>query len=189
MVCSRLGATQVILTDHDEQSLTHMRQDCETNQVLANVCKLDWFNPPSSTSSSSSFFNSFNININNNNNNKNDDNDNIEELEELELVLVAGDVLYKHALIEPFFSTVDILFDQYLSINKIQTNPILPKLLLCHVPRAGVEHVEILASAKTHGLKVQEIGLQEWQKGNLLQSDFVPLDDTNRAKVYMMQRF
>ena len=34
MLCNRLGAEEVILTDNDVRSLTHMKQDCERNGVL-----------------------------------------------------------------------------------------------------------------------------------------------------------
>ncbi len=44
MLCSRLGARRVALTDHDPRSIAHMTVDVETNGVLnTSVELLDWY--------------------------------------------------------------------------------------------------------------------------------------------------
>jgi predicted nicotinamide N-methyase len=85
MICKRLGALKVILTDNDMRSITHMNDDCIRNNIDADIKVLDWYNPIED-------INSFELDkyyYNNNN-----------------IVIVAGDVLYKKMLIEPFFNTI-----------------------------------------------------------------------------------
>lgn len=91
MICSKLGASRVILTDHDIISINHMTNDCVTNamDISVSVKTLDWYNPqiseiglfdekpktvPSLPGSTNSKF-----------------------------TIVAGDVLYKKELLVPFF--------------------------------------------------------------------------------------
>ena len=43
MLCEKLGASKVILTDNDRRSLIHMESDIPLNNCGACVCSLDWF--------------------------------------------------------------------------------------------------------------------------------------------------
>ena len=105
MLCEKLGCQHAFLTDNDPQSLLHMHEDCPRNEIVhASVNPLDWFNPD---------INSLQLQP---------------LLESSKLVVVAGDVLYKHALIAPFFSTVC----QLLRLKPESC------MYLCHVPRAGM---------------------------------------------------
>jgi predicted RNA methylase len=178
MVCHKLGASRVWLTDHDERSLTHMKQDVVRNEVQAKVLKIDWFEPDSGfsglltsgwgTYSTSSSDNSV-----------------------AGLSLVAGDVLYKHALIEPFFATVAKVMNSSPSSSSTGDDSSdishdVIKLYLCHVPRAGVTHNDIQTAAQQHGLEVTIIPSEEWRRGAADNTEYVPEDDSNRAKVYVM---
>ena len=111
MLCKKLNANKVYLTDHDQCSLQHMLEDIQTNNVDVEVVKLDWFHFNKSMFSTE-FFTSNSLRI------------------------VAGDVLYKQILIEPFFTVIEQLL-------------LVPdsKMLLCHVPRAGVIHSDVIDAA------------------------------------------
>jgi hypothetical protein len=151
MVCSRIGCENVILTDNDDRSIKHMKQDCLKNKVQAEVKVLDWFSPD---------INSFDIAV---------------REESLNLCLLAGDVLYKHVLLEPFFTTVNLL----LGIKKGSF------MLLCHVPRAGVEHVIVIEVAIRLGLNIEEITITLEEKEHALK--YCPEEDVLRAKLYRIQ--
>ena len=82
MICKKLGAESVTLSDHDEISIKHMKEDLIRNEIEANVIHLDWYNPI------------IDLDVNKFQN----------------LVIVAGDVLYKHSLLcNWFYATVWIL--------------------------------------------------------------------------------
>lgn len=115
MICKKLNMNnEVIVTDHDNISLKHMYEDLKRNQLDSIIIKhLDWYHPniPELT----------NLNTESNN-----------------ILIVAGDVLYKHTLIDPFFNTIQIFF------NKYNTNITKVKMILCHIPRANVNHEQII---------------------------------------------
>jgi predicted nicotinamide N-methyase len=77
---SRLGASNVYLSDHDTKSLAHMRHDCASNNITAQVVLIDWFKPDLHM-----FTGSVNLRV------------------------IAGDVLYKADLIAPFMATARAL--------------------------------------------------------------------------------
>eukprot|EP00601_Ochromonadales_sp_CCMP2298_P031842 CAMPEP_0173339392 /NCGR_PEP_ID=MMETSP1144-20121109/8341_1 /TAXON_ID=483371 /ORGANISM="non described non described, Strain CCMP2298" /LENGTH=248 /DNA_ID=CAMNT_0014285299 /DNA_START=160 /DNA_END=903 /DNA_ORIENTATION=+ len=129
MMCKKLGAKDVILTDHDPISIANMVTDCAANDVVATVSRLDWYEP------------SF---------------DNWVSPTE-SVLIVAGDVLYKQALIKPFFATVTQLFAKFASAT----------MLLCHIPRAGVEQGEVVAAAQESGFVISEIARDLWSTGDL----------------------
>jgi predicted nicotinamide N-methyase len=151
MVCSRMGCENLILTDNDARSITHMKQDCLKNKVQAEVKVLDWFSPD---------INSLDIAMGPGS---------------LNLCILAGDVLYKQVLLEPFFTTVNLL----LGIKKGSF------MLLCHVPRAGVEHVIVLEVANRLGLNIEEITVTLEEKEHALK--YCPEEDVIRAKLYRIQ--
>ena len=150
MLCQKLGCGKVWLTDHDNRSLTHMRKDIVTNNVEAEVVELNWFDFDMTAHFSHQFFC------------------------ENEVVVVAGDVLYKNDLLTPFFSVAS-------SILQLPGS----KMLLCHVPRAGVEQETVKMTASSYNLSIIEIDEVEWKKGVCLAYS-IP-EDYNRAKLYMMQ--
>ena len=149
MLCKKIGAKRVLLTDYDDKSINHMNIDCNSNNIDAEVKVCDWFNPN---------INELLLDPN--------DLDNIR--------IVAGDVLYKSIILEPFWNTVKLLFS--LS-DKIQ-------MLLCHVPRAGVEHIHVQKAAISNGLSIKEIDPSLWRKGSCL--EYSPNDDNERAKLYLI---
>ena len=151
MLCKQMGAKRVLLTDYDEKSIKHMNNDCKLNEIDAEVKVCDWFN--------------FDINE------LDLDQSNINNIR-----IVAGDVLYKNIVLEPFWNTVKILFS--LS-NEIQ-------MLLCHVPRAGVEHDQVINAAITNGLSIIEIDPSLWRKGCC--TEYSPHDDNERAKLYLITK-
>lgn len=152
MLCKLLGAQTVYLTDHDEKSLNHMLSDIQRNKVDANVIRLDWFNPD------------------------------VKLLDDItssctvrELRLVAGDVLYKSALVMPFLALVHRL----LAVES-------SSLLLCHVPRAGVDHAHVLQACASVGLIVDVIPPESWRRGACL--EYCPHEDVERAQLYHIHR-
>ena len=151
MVCSRLGCAMLLLTDNDPRSISHMKSDCKSNAVEAIVCNLDWFSPDVS------FLNSGDISFTH------------------ELCVVAGDVLYKRILLEPFFMT---------SCSLLRTRN-QSCMYLCHVPRAGVGHSDVVDEAKKQGLLIEEIQSRTGQNDNARK--YCPDEDTDRAKLYRMQ--
>ena len=93
-----------------------MKKDCLTNDIASTVSVeiLDWYNLK------------------------------ISELGLFESIekpptftIVAGDVMYKKELIEPFFTTVKLLFNEYTQYYNSFDISIQPRLILCHIPRAG----------------------------------------------------
>jgi predicted nicotinamide N-methyase len=112
MLAARLGASMVQLTDWDHRSLAHMHSDAPVNRKMyldshdmrngnesASCCEctihhLDWYdpNPPDPWSVTET------------------------TKDCVDHHLVAGDVLYKHELLKPFFSTAALLLS--LARNK-----------------------------------------------------------------------
>lgn len=151
MVCSRIGCKRLLLTDNDPRSIKHMIQDCSQNKVLAEVKVLDWFSPD--------------INIL----------DISTSEESTKICIVAGDVLYKNVLLEPFFTTAQLL----LLVRKDSI------MFLCHVPRAGVDHSDVINMAQKMGLTIIEINLSSEEKQNTLK--YCPEEDIIRSKLYKIQ--
>ena len=157
MLCKRLGAGRVLLTDNDARSLRHMRQDCARNNVEAEVVALDWFSPnvgallppPPGTAAAGTTV--------------------------PPLLVVAGDVLYKQCLLEPFMATAR-------AILAAQVEGAEAQMLLCHVPRAGVQHEDVQAAACAAGLATAAVERQLWLRGSCL--EYCPAEDTDRAVVY-----
>jgi len=152
MLCKLLGARTVYLTDHDEKSLTHMQADIQRNNVDAQIVCLDWFNPDLSFLENLTMTSDSARNIR----------------------IVAGDVLYKQALVMPFLSLVRTLLVDEAAF-----------LLLCHVPRAGVEHVQVLEACTAVGLHVDVIPTAQWRKGASVQ--YCPPEDVERAQLYCIR--
>jgi len=170
MFCKDLGASKVVLTDHDERCIRHMNADSIRNRIEAFVEFLNWYQPHEAIE------NMMEAIINRN-----------------KLVLVAGDVIYKHALLDPFFNTVKLLLSAYISraenVNFDSTSPIL---LLCHVPRAGVTHEDVANMARSKGLFVEEVCESDWKrsidsaksKNSIECLSYCPLEDLNKAMLY-----
>lgn len=72
-------------------------------------------------------------------------------------VILAGDVLYKHELIAPFFETLRMLLLQLGGDVSSAAGGAVPAAAayLCHLPRAGVEHTHVRSALRTHGLRVR----------------------------------
>ena len=152
MMCKRIGALNVFLTDHDEISLDHMKSDAIRNRIEAGVVMFDWFKPeeglrllPLDKVGSSA-----------------------------QLLVVAGDVMYKGALLDPFFQSAKTIMGIHSS----------SQLILCHVPRAGVEHIQIVDKATEVGFVVEEIPKDMWNEGQCF--EYCETDDLERARLYRM---
>lgn len=92
------------------------------------------------------------------------------------VTIVAGDVMYKRDIISPFMDVVDLVLSKYRNAE----------LLLCHVPRAGVEQAEIVATFTARGFQVECICLNEWREGECLQ--YTTPDDLDRAALYCVKK-
>jgi hypothetical protein len=162
MLCQRLGSASVFLTDHDQRSLNHMAADIVTNSIEnTTVHKLDWFQIDDCERILPSV---------------------IDRLVTATSVrIVAGDVLYKNVLLAPFFSTVKKLFH---TINAFTTGTSKEpcKMLLCHVPRAGVDQSDVVSAAHSASLQVRIIDEVDWKKGCVV--EFSVPEDYNRAQLY-----
>jgi predicted nicotinamide N-methyase len=146
MICKKLGAKEVILTDHDPISIANMVTDCTTNDVVATVERMDWY----------AYEPKFDWAV----------------APTERVLLAAGDVLYKQALIKPFFTTVTQLFAKFPTAT----------MLLCHIPRAGVEQGEVVAAAQECGFVISEIPRELWSTGDLF--EYCEPDDLARARLY-----
>ena len=159
MLCKRLGCATATLTDHDQRSIDHMTLDVVRNDIDCSVVKLDWYE--------------------------------YNEEETFRLVgrgvsectseavvpvrIVAGDVLYKDVLIEPFFTVTRSL----LSLEGSE-------MLLCHVPRAGVEQQRVVDACGEYGLCVSKVAHDEWKKGIVI--EYSTPDDYERAELYIIKK-
>lgn len=154
MLTKRLGATKVLLTDHDQRSLDHMVLDLEANSVSDTIVeRLDWFQLDGVASLVGNFS------------------------ADSEFRVVAGDVLYKRVLLQPFFLTCQ-------TVMRLGVHLAHPKLILCHVPRAGIEHADVVATAQSFGFVVDELSPELWRKGCVIEN--CPAEDYDRARVYVM---
>ena len=153
MVCKLIGASTVILTDHDSVSINHMVLDSQRNGVDVSVRYLNWYDPKLDVLPTSSLENNGG-----------------------DLLVVAGDVLYKQPLVEPFFETVRLLLS---SSNLV---PVYSRrMLLCHVPRAGVTHEIVMDGAAAAGLVAVEVLPDDWKRGDCCR--YCDADDLLRAKL------
>lgn len=144
MIASKLSAIQVYATDHDQLSIDHMKLDCQNNHISnVEVMKLDWFAPECPVFDSN-----------------------------CQLRILAGDVLYKAALLQPFFTTVKTILTLYSD----------SELLLCHIPRAGVEQQMIVEFTASMGLLALPIAKEEWNEGSIY--EYCPQEDLIRAQIY-----
>lgn len=152
LMCKKLGAAEVILTDHDEKSLEHMRRDCSANGEGACVVhKMDWFLPdiPISVTSTRN-----------------------------RLLILAGDVLYKHSLLNPFFDTLKAIITTHQGLTE-------PHILLCHIPRAGVEQLDVIEKARSASFSIDIIPKEDWKSGSSF--EYCDSEDLERAQLYRMK--
>lgn len=133
MLCERLGARHVILTDHDRRSIEHMKQDIVVNNIVHTaVEELNWFNSSQTDMVVTGLRETF---------------------PSTKICIVAGDVLYKRAILLPFFQTVARILGPG------------DEMLLCHVPRAGIDHDEIVSLGSSFQIEFTEISPALWRKG------------------------
>ena len=57
-------------------------------------------------------------------------------------------------------------------------------MILCHVPRAGIEQQDIVDLAQKKGIQMTELDRELWCKG--VCTEHSPKDDYNRAMAYIM---
>jgi len=151
MLCQRLSAARVVLTDNDPRSLKHMAEDCASNNVDATVCSLDWFDSQAAAGLDLGSGGAGTLRI------------------------VAGDVLYKQSLLNPFMSTVQSLLIAHEGAE----------MLLCHIPRAGIDQHHIAALAAEKAIRMEEVDPAKWRKGSC--TEYSPEEDYSRAKLYILR--
>ena len=127
-----------------------MKFDLPKNGVVADIEELDWFKPDSIKFVSMALVGDGSM----------------------DLTVVAGDVLYKRVLLEPFFMTVRHILELKKNSN----------LLLCHIPRAGVEQSDVVSTAKSIGLQIEPVSEDLWKNEEVLK--YCPEEDSSRAAVY-----
>lgn len=178
MICKRLGASRAYLTDHDDRSLEHMKHDAAANSVDATVMRFDWFSPDM-TGLVDSLMSGLDA----------------EARECTDILIVAGDVLYKKMLLEPFFATAKAVLDL---AERFPQRIKSAEMVLCHIPRAENSHEMVIEAAQNASLLINEIPRDEsWR-------DFIrcsrckfddddeddatcPDHDINRAKLYSVR--
>jgi hypothetical protein len=154
----------IVATDHDILSLNHMKEDFARNSVDISVESLNWYYPDvesiraTLSSNISSYQSSGKTNFH----------------------ILAGDVLYKSVLLEPFFSTVVILLNLAKEFN------LFGELLLCHIPRADNKHQDVVNKATEKGLYCQKLEREEWYDHDFL-DQYSPEEDYSRAEVYIIR--
>ena len=176
MVGAKLGAKVVFLTDYDVKSLQHMQTDCDDNKITAEVVGFDYYHPDYSifsphliereirdaVESSSSLLATHDTVFSSVSNAS----DTVPRVR-----IMAGDVIYKKELIEAFLNVVHTLVHKYHA-----------DMLLCHIPRAGVDHEVVTQAMDEVQLAWDIIPATEWCKGVVEQ--YSPKDDYDRAKLY-----
>jgi predicted nicotinamide N-methyase len=161
MCCKKLGAKHIVLTDHDVRSLNHMIGDCDSNQIDAEINYLDWYNPSQPITEVTEITKTrYSDSIYSNNN----------------LTIVAGDVLYKSCLIIPFFTTTKLLLSKKRG----------SKLYLCHVPRAGINHEDVVSAAKSFNLTIEEIDDNLWRNDLSICLKYSTIEEIQVAKLYVV---
>ena len=151
MICALKGASKVWLTDHDVQCISHMMSDSERNSIDVEIYRLDWLRPSVDLFAQPGILN-----------------------RDVPLVIIAGDVLYKSILIQPFFTTAKMLLSAHPN----------SQLILCHVPRAGVEHPIVVSGAEAQGLSVMACS-DQFQE--LVDEVICPREDIINAHVYIIR--
>ena len=152
IIAAKLGAPAIIATDHDERSLNHMTEDFPRNGANVAVEALNWYEPDLSSIGKVLG----------------------EKGSEFErIIILAGDVLYKSVLLEPFFSTVE-------RILRLKDSS---ELYLCHIPRADVSQVTVQEKLNEKSFPFEVIPQADWNYGDLLQK-YSPIEDIERAQMY-----
>lgn len=152
IIASKLGASLVIATDHDKLSLDHMVEDFPKNNADIHVERLDWFSPDIASIQSR-----------------------LSSHSSSPIRLLAGDVLYKAVLLEPFFTTIRLLLEGKEDAE----------LLLCHIPRAGVTQEQVQAAARSKQLSVDILSRTEWEAGEIY--EYCPKEDLDRSQMYIIR--
>lgn len=145
MMSCRLGAAKITSTDGDVSVVEILRHNFQQNNCQADGKYLFWGEETS-----------------------------IRPFKDLlPDIVIAGDVLYKAALIEPFFNTIKELATTHVTV------------ILCHIPRADVTHQVIQKRIQQFGFQIQSIeSLSETARANLPSE--CPLDDIERARIYIL---
>mmetsp|Transcript_22505 Transcript_22505/g.29439 ORF Transcript_22505/g.29439 Transcript_22505/m.29439 type:complete len:246 (-) Transcript_22505:107-844(-) len=137
MLARRLGSSFVAVTDGDEECIDLMRKNLNTND-FGDDTGIQCFHMRWGDSKSLAAFK-----------------EKCSAAQKFDTI-IAGDVLYKRDLLQPFFSTTKEFLDEN------------GQLILCHLPRAGVEHALVKEFIESEGFfyeTIQDIGsvLQDTQ--------------------------
>lgn len=96
--------------------------------------------------------------------------------------ILAGDVLYKHTLLDPFLKTVDKMLASG------------GQLFLCHIPRAGVTYDEVEQAITRAGFRFRAVdsgegcGLSAGETTTEVGGIELCVDDARRARLYAVSR-
>lgn len=148
IVAQKLGA-KVCYTDADPKSLELLQTNVTSNGCDGPVRYLNWFEDNAQTVVQEAFGSETPY-------------------------LIAADVLYKEALLEPFFDTV------------LKVLPENKHLLLCHIPRASVAHEVVTDRMTSKGLRYEQVVVEGEFVNHVLQycEDY----DRERARLYIVRR-
>jgi hypothetical protein len=157
MIANRLGAALAIATDHDERSIRNMTIDGDRNSVPILVQRFNWYDPQLD--------------------------DLVEQISRKidfapNYVLLAGDVLYKAALLEPFFQTVSLLFQQLEQVS----------MILCHIPRAGVTPSMVEETCQRYHLTITPVNRELWLTDASYVYNYSPIEDIEGATLYLINQ-
>lgn len=173
MMCHRLGAGPIFFTDHDIRSIHNMTVDVITNNITnCSIHVVDWFQE----GHCERLLQEVRVAL---------------TTKPIDLLVVAGDVLYKSVLLSPFMRTAKriLMESNFIESTSLPSETFTDhsqwKLLLCHVPRAGVEQSDVIAAAIEFGLGVSIVDSSEWKSGAVL--EIIPEEDYERAQLYILQ--
>lgn len=152
LVCSRIGVSRLLSSDGDKAVVQLLETNLKRNKCDGNSTCLLYGEVTSFESVEKEF-----------------GHDKFQKI-------VAGDVLYKRELLDPFFTTLH----HFLSSEPSSS------AYVCHIPRADVGHEVVLECAKKHHFKVQiVVDTFQSEKGYPIEC---PPEDVLRAKLYCFTR-
>ncbi|KAI9913756.1 hypothetical protein PsorP6_005129 [Peronosclerospora sorghi] len=160
IVSAKLGAVKCLATDGDEQVVELLAKNVQLNKVenFVTARSLHWGNEVSERMLLAEFPSA---------------------LKDIDIVL-AGDVLYKSALLPLLFATVT---------RVLKSDDKKRVFVLCHIPRADVTHDLVQKQILDSGLKFEEVKLPG---GNetcaAMELEECPMEDVERAKLYYITK-
>ncbi|KAJ1460486.1 S-adenosyl-L-methionine-dependent methyltransferase [Pelagophyceae sp. CCMP2097] len=151
MLAAKLGAANVVASDGDDRCLKRLRDNVAKNFGGAGAChaaELLWGDDDSLARFKSAHGTVFDVTL-------------------------AGDVLYKHALVAPFVKTLAAVVSPGGTAY------------LCHLPRAGVEHIDVTLALDTAGFDLEVCAVRA---DLVVDGADCSAEDAQNAKLYKLTR-